>query len=54
MNEGFGGGSGMLDGFERYLGIKMRCIGYGGGGEGTFWARSQTCFEYQDGGGIVF
>lgn len=46
MNGGVGGGNGMLDGFERYLGIKMDCIGCGGDGEGTFWASSQACFGY--------
>lgn len=46
MDEGVGGGNGVLDGFEGYLGIKMDCIGWGGGGEGTFWAHAQAYLEY--------
>lgn len=34
VDEGVGGGNGVVDGFERYLGIKTDCSEYVGGGEG--------------------
>lgn len=45
VDEGVGGGNGVLDGFESYLGIKMDCIEYVSGGKGTFWASAQVYFE---------